>query len=124
MERVLLVAGSQKGQDVLTECLSGLAPFEICCVRTGGEAWREITDHSFSLVVILSPLPDGNGYDLAKMAAGTTAGVLLLAAVLFIPGLERLFLVSAMSIRNLACILLLAIAPTVLIQVSRLIQGK
>ena len=79
MERVLLVAGSQKGQDVLTECLSGLAPFEICCVRTGGEAWREITDHSFSLVVILSPLPDGNGYDLAKMAAGTTAGVLLLA---------------------------------------------
>ena len=52
------------------------------------------------------------------------AGVLLLAAVLFIPGLERLFLVSAMSIRNLAFILLLAIAPTVLIQVSRLIQGK
>lgn len=78
MDRALLVAGSKKGQDILTACLSEYAFSDICCVSTGGEAWRQITDQSFSLVVILSPLPDGTGYDLAKMAAGTTAGVLLL----------------------------------------------
>lgn len=81
MDRALLVAGSKKGQDILAACLSEYPFSEICCVNTGGEAWRQITDQSFSLVVILSPLPDGTGYDLAKMAAGTTAGVLLLTKI-------------------------------------------
>ena len=79
MERILLVAGSQKGQDILRTCLAGCAFDDICCVRTGGDAWRTLTDQSFSLVVVLSPLPDGTGYDIAQMAAKTTAGVLLLA---------------------------------------------
>lgn len=79
MDRVLLVAGSQKGQEVLSGCLKEAGPFEVCLARTGAEGWRRVTDQSFSLVVILSPLPDGTGYDLAQMAAGTTAGVLLLA---------------------------------------------
>ena len=48
-------------------------------------------------------------------------GVLLLAAVLFIPGLTHLFEVSeALTLSNIGQIALLAFCPTVLIQISRL----
>lgn len=79
MERVLLVAGGQKGRETLMACLRDYPLSEIVSVCTGKEAWRQMTSQSFSLAVILSPLPDGTGYDLARMAAESTAGVLLLA---------------------------------------------
>ena len=49
-------------------------------------------------------------------------GVVLLAAVLFVPGLSSLFAVSALSAAQLGQIALLAVAPTVVIQIYKLIK--
>ena len=50
------------------------------------------------------------------------AGVVLLLAVLFIPGLKGLFMVApAFGVVNLEEILLLALAPTVVIQIVKII---
>ena len=61
-----------------------------------------------------------NPYSL--MAFGI--GILLLALVLFVPALEGLFLVAPLSSANLLWALGLAFAPTLCIQISRLIRGK
>ena len=61
-----------------------------------------------------------NPYSL--MAFGI--GILLLALVLFVPALEGLFLVAPLSSANLMWVLGLAFAPTLCIQLSRLIRGK
>lgn len=51
-------------------------------------------------------------------------GVLLLAAVLFVPGVKSLFLVQNLSLGLIGWIALLAVAPTVVIQGVKLAQGK
>ena len=61
-----------------------------------------------------------NPYSL--MAFGI--GILLLALVLFVPALEGMFLVAPLSSANLLWVLGLAFAPTLCIQISRLIRGK
>ena len=48
--------------------------------------------------------------------------MVLLAAVLFVPGLSSLFAVSALSAAQLGQIALLAVAPTVVIQIYKLIK--
>lgn len=53
------------------------------------------------------------------------AGVILLLAVLFVPGLKSLFMVSpAFSVANLGEIALLAFLPTVLIQIYKVISAR
>ena len=49
-------------------------------------------------------------------------GVLLLAAVLFVPGLKGLFLVAPLTAANLGEIAALAFAPTVIIQICKVIR--
>ena len=51
-------------------------------------------------------------------------GLVLLSAVLFIPALHGLFLVADFRGVDLLCIVLLAFAPTLLIQLSRVVRGK
>ena len=60
----------------------------------------------------------GNWYSLGAFVLG----VVLLAAVLFVPGLSSLFAVSALSAAQLGQITLLAVAPTVVIQIYKLIK--
>lgn len=50
------------------------------------------------------------------------AGVILLAAVLFIPGLQTLFSVADLSVRQLLTIVIFAIVPTTLIQAYKTIR--
>jgi len=50
------------------------------------------------------------------------AGVLLLAAVLFLPGLQVLFAVADLSIRQLLTIVVLALLPTVVIQAVKTVR--
>ena len=50
------------------------------------------------------------------------AGVVLLAAVLFVPGLQGLFSVSDLSIRQLLTIVIFAIVPTLIIQAVKTIR--
>lgn len=51
-------------------------------------------------------------------------GVVLLAAVLFVPILKKLFLVETMTGMQMGSVVLLAFAPTALIQVVRLIKSE
>ena len=60
----------------------------------------------------------GNWYSLGAFVLG----VALLAAVLFVPGLSGLFAVSALSAAQLGQIALLAVAPTVVIQLYKIIK--
>ena len=66
MNRVLLVASTKKGQEVFLSALSDLSYHEALCIRSVREAWRVLQEKSFALVVVVSPLSDGAGYDLAK----------------------------------------------------------
>ena len=49
-------------------------------------------------------------------------GVLLLAAVLFLPGLQVLFAVADLSLRQLISVIILAVIPTVIIQAGKMIR--
>ena len=49
-------------------------------------------------------------------------GVLLLAAVLFLPGLQLLFAVADLNLRQLVSIVALAVIPTVVIQAGKMIR--
>ena len=50
------------------------------------------------------------------------AGVVLLAAVLFVPGLQTLFSVADLSVRQLLTILIFAVVPTLIIQAVKTIR--
>ena len=78
MTEVLLAASGPKTRDLFSSMLGELGYTDILCVSTGREAWRLLQEKSFSLVLIVSPLREGKGFDLAKMAAQTTAGVILI----------------------------------------------
>ncbi|MFR8002867.1 MAG: ANTAR domain-containing response regulator [Hydrogeniiclostridium sp.] len=78
MTEVLLAASGPKTRDLFSSMLGELGYSDILCVSTGREAWRLLQEKSFSLVLIVSPLREGKGFDLAKMAAQTTAGVILI----------------------------------------------
>ena len=51
-------------------------------------------------------------------------GVLLLAAVLFIPGLNTLFLVAPLTMAQIGQIGLLAFLPTLIIQIVKMITDR
>ena len=48
-------------------------------------------------------------------------GMLLLAAVLFLPGLQALFAVADLSVRQIAAVLVCAFVPTLLIQAVKML---
>ena len=60
----------------------------------------------------------GNWYSLAAFAAG----ILFLNLVLFVPILKRLFIVSTLTLGQIGTIYLLALIPTILIQISKIIR--
>lgn len=59
-----------------------------------------------------------NWYSLAAFAVGT----LLLALILFVPGLHSLFAVTPLTNTQLLWIGFLALMPTVLIQIIKIVQ--
>lgn len=77
MERILLVTQSEKRREQFIRLVSEQVQADFCCAGTSGEAWRLMTEHAFALILILAPLPDEFGVNLAKAAARTTAGVIL-----------------------------------------------
>ena len=78
MTPILLISGSRKAADMYSNLLSSVQPSAAVC-RAGscGEARRLMAKNNFSLILILTPLPDGFGTELAKDAVRTTAGVML-----------------------------------------------
>ena len=79
MERVLIVTDSEKRRELFEKLVQEHVHAEFCSVRTSGEAWRLIGENPFSLILILAPLPDEFGTNLARAAVKTTAGVMLVA---------------------------------------------
>lgn len=77
MEQVLLVASSQRSADSFATLLASRPQLELCRAETSRAAWRMLQERTYALVLILSPLSDSRGWDLAKMAAGTSAGVIV-----------------------------------------------
>ena len=62
----------------------------------------------------------GNPFSLLAFGAG----VVFLAAVLFIPGVTHVFMVAPFTAMDLLYIFLLALAPTFIIQMIRVIRGR
>lgn len=62
----------------------------------------------------------GNRYSLGAFFAG----VLLLSTVLFLPFLQRLFAVEAMSYTQIGMVILLSAIPTVIIQLAKVISDR
>lgn len=78
MAQILLVASSPKAETLFSSMILETHSVEIVCLHAAKEAWRTLQEQNYSLVLVLSPLSDGTGYDLAKMAASNTAsGVIL-----------------------------------------------
>ena len=61
-----------------------------------------------------------NLWSIGAFAAGT----LLLAAVLFIPGLHNLFEVMPLNVAQYASVLGLAVAPTIVIQMGKIVLAR
>ena len=50
------------------------------------------------------------------------AGVLLLAGVLFLPGLQRLFMAADLKLVEVGAVFVCALFPTILIQAQKLLR--
>lgn len=79
MENILVVSSSSRGCEVLTEILKTENPSSINAVGSGSEARRNLLDNEYELVVIVTPLSDEFGHELANsIAEVSTAGVILI----------------------------------------------
>lgn len=73
---VLLAVSGPKTEKVFAGMIAEWRGADIIVRTTSREAWKALQENTYSLVVVLSPLADGQGYDLARMAAQTSAGVI------------------------------------------------
>lgn len=80
MERYLVITGTQKSFAALTRLLHSCGIMgTILQASSGAEARRILTESSFRLIIVNTPLPDEFGHEVAQTAARTTiAGILLL----------------------------------------------
>lgn len=79
MENVLVVSSSSRGCEVLTEILKTENPKSINVVGSGSEARRSLLDNEYGLVVIVTPLSDEFGHELARSIVEISpAGVILI----------------------------------------------
>ena len=77
MGKVLLVSHGEKNRGIFAGLL-GDAGFDEIITATGSRQARQCLNGSeFALVVIVTPLPEEYGCEVAKAAAQTTAGVIL-----------------------------------------------
>ncbi len=79
MDSVLIVSGTDKGRDMLTELCRSESFSHIVTASCGSEARRVLIGETFDLIVINAPLPDEFGHELAISIAGETcSGILML----------------------------------------------
>lgn len=79
MDSVLIVSGTDKGRDMLTDFCKSDAFSRITTVSSGSEARRQLISNCFDLVLINAPLPDEFGHDLSlSVTENSSSGVILL----------------------------------------------
>ncbi len=77
--------------------------------------------HGFNCRSAHSILRLGLGSNLYSIMA-FEAGVLLLAGVLFLPGLQRLFMAADLKLVEVGAVVVCALFPTILIQAQKLLR--
>lgn len=78
-ERTLLISGSEKGLDAITNFLKGCGYAAVSVVSSGDEARRRLQQDTFSLIVLNTPLKDEFGYQLSlQLTQNTCSGVVML----------------------------------------------
>lgn len=79
MDSVLVVSGTDKGRDMLTDLCRSVSISHITTASSGNEARRFLINGVYDLVVVNAPLPDEFGHELALSAVeNSSAGVILL----------------------------------------------
>lgn len=74
--RILLAVSGPKTEQVFADMIREWQQADLTVRTSSKEAWKDIQEATYSLIIVLSPLSDGQGYDLARMAANTGAGVI------------------------------------------------
>lgn len=74
--RILLAVSGPKTEKVFSDMILDWQNSDISVRTTSKEAWKALQENTYSLAIIISPLIDGSGYDLAEMASRTSAGVI------------------------------------------------
>ncbi len=71
MERYLLVSGSDKGREFLSEFISLQGETHIDAVLSGSQARERLLEREYDVAVINAPLPEESGLDLAREISGS-----------------------------------------------------
>lgn len=77
MGEVLLVSHGEKNREIFTELLMERGLTDIQTARSSAQARKLMADAEFKLVIVVTPLPEEYGCEIAKSAARTTAGVMM-----------------------------------------------
>ena len=77
MEKVLLVSHGEKNRDIFTQLLAECGLTEVYTAKNTVQARRLLAEYEFAVVLIVSPLSEEYGCEIAKTAAKTAAGVML-----------------------------------------------
>ena len=75
-EKILLSASGPKTTRSYLSLIRESQMGMISTCESARESWKALEFEAFSIVIIISPLMDGDGYELAKQASKTAAGVL------------------------------------------------
>lgn len=79
MDSVLIVSGSDKGLELITQLLNSDAKVQVNAAKSSSEARRLINTADYDLIIINTPLPDEFGDNLAVTITEISAsGVLLI----------------------------------------------
>ena len=79
-EKILLSASGPKTTRSYLTLLQEMQPGEIITCESERESWKTLEYGTFSMVLIISPLKDGDGFDLARQASQSSAGVLFVTS--------------------------------------------
>ena len=77
MDKILLVSGSKSGTKMFQGLLEETVPAEIFYAEGSREGRVMLREHSFSLVLVVTPLKDEFGEEFARYSVQSAAGVML-----------------------------------------------
>lgn len=78
-ERTLIISGSEKGLDGVTNFLKTCGCGSVATISSGSEARRLVHHDDYNLIIINTPLTDEFGYQLSlKLSESTCSGIILI----------------------------------------------
>lgn len=89
MGKVLMVSHGAKNREIFGQLLADQGLTEVYAAESSSQARQYLRQNEFQLVLIVTPLPEEYGCEIAKAAARTTAGVLLVVKGEFAEEMEE-----------------------------------